>query len=163
MPKTYEPIATYTIPSAASTYTFSSIPSTYTDLILRVDILGFSATDEIGLRLNSDTGNNYSRTIVYGNGTSALSSRNISSAVTDMRIGSYQSAQQTIEANFMNYANTTTYKTVLSRGGGVAGQVGAGAHLWLNTSAISSITVRTSGGANFTTGSTFTLYGIKAA
>ncbi len=34
MPKTYEPIATTTLGSAAATVTFSTIPGTYTDLVL---------------------------------------------------------------------------------------------------------------------------------
>jgi hypothetical protein len=64
----------------------------------------------------------------------------------------------------MNYANTSTYKTVLSalandKNG--SGSVDRVVGLWSNTSAINSVSVV--GGANFVSGSTITLYGIKAA
>jgi anti-sigma-K factor RskA len=65
--------------------------------------------------------------------------------------------------HFMNYSNTTTYKTTLSRFASTLYQVWTHAGLWRNTAAINSIKVYTTAGANFNTGSTFTLYGIKAA
>ena len=157
---TYVALDKATIGTATSSVTISSINSGYTDLVLVASIIGFSATDELGLRINADTGSSYSRTFLYGNGTSALSSRNTS--LTEMRVGSYETGPQTIIMNFMNYSNTTTYKTMISMGGGVGNITSTGAHLWSNTNAISSITIRTSGGANFAVGSTFSLYGIAS-
>lgn len=157
---TYVALDKVTVGTATSSVTISPINSGYTDLVLVASITGFSATDELGLRVNADTGNSYSRTFLYGNGTNALSSRNTS--INEIRLGSYQSGPQTIEINFMNYANTTTYKTVISKGGGVGNIVSAGSHLWQNTNAITSITIRTSAGSTISTGSTFSLYGIKA-
>jgi hypothetical protein len=62
----------------------------------------------------------------------------------------------------MNYSNATTYKTMLSRANNGAAGVDAIANLWRSTAAISSITVKITGG-NMKAGSTFTLYGIAAA
>jgi hypothetical protein len=62
----------------------------------------------------------------------------------------------------MNYSNATTYKTALARtseDGVAAAYVG----LWRSTSAITSITIDKGSSDNFASGSTFTLYGIKAA
>jgi hypothetical protein len=65
----------------------------------------------------------------------------------------------------MNYSNTSTYKTSISRSGNPASEgtdviVG----LWRNTAAISTIDIVTlSGGTQFVAGSIFTLYGIAAA
>ena len=65
----------------------------------------------------------------------------------------------------MNYSNTTTNKTVLARGNRASSGVVAQVGMWGNTSAITSITIDNvdSASANFVAGSTFTLYGIKAA
>jgi hypothetical protein len=63
-----------------------------------------------------------------------------------------------------NYSNSTTFKTPLIRTntGPSWGTVFAIVGLWRNTAAITSITFTPDTG-NFDTGSTFTLYGIKAA
>jgi hypothetical protein len=63
----------------------------------------------------------------------------------------------------MNYSNTTTYKTIISRGDNPGFLVIALANLWRSTSAINIITMVSETGNNFVTGSTFTLYGITAA
>ena len=76
---TYTPIATTTLGSATGAVTFSSIPSIYTDIVLVCnDIRNGAAVTAI--QLNGDTGTNYSQTLVAGNGTSAVSSRNTSVA-----------------------------------------------------------------------------------
>jgi len=62
----------------------------------------------------------------------------------------------------MNYSNSTTYNTALSRFVSAGSETTADVHLWRDTSAVTSITVATSTN-NYATGSTFTLYGIKAA
>ena len=67
--------------------------------------------------------------------------------------------------HFMNYSNTTTYKTLLSRSGTLGGSYTGTtliAGLWRSTSAITSILVGCTTNT-FVAGSTFTLYGIKAA
>ncbi len=62
-----------------------------------------------------------------------------------------------------NYSNASTYKTCLIRGNDANNYVLATVGLSRSTSAITSISLATSSGAQFVTGSTFTLYGIKAA
>ncbi len=77
MPTTYEPIATTTLGSAAATITFSTIPATYTDL--RVVWVGtVTVADSAGMRFNSDSGTNYSRTVLQGDGSAASSNRSTS-------------------------------------------------------------------------------------
>ncbi len=63
--------------------------------------------------------------------------------------------------NVMNYSNTTTYKTILSRSSDLYTE--ASVNLWRNTAAITSIIIGAQGAYTFSAGSTFTLYGIKAA
>lgn len=66
--------------------------------------------------------------------------------------------------NFQNYSNTTTFKTMIGRNGAAAFDVEASVQLWRSTSAINTLQLFAGqGGINFTSGSTFTLYGITAA
>lgn len=167
MAATYEPIATTTLGSTTTDYTFSSIPSTYTDLILVADMADSNtgADQRMLVRVNGDTGSNYSTTTLYGNGSSATSTRNSNRTFLDNESGASNSITSG-SANiyhFMNYSNTTTYKTVLYRQNNLVNTYGASAlvGLWRNTSAISSITIFCIG--SLVVGSTFTLYGVKAA
>lgn len=164
---TYEKIASTTLGSAAATVTFSSIPSVYTDLV----ILSSSANTAVngngqGIRFNSDTATNYSKTFLYGDGTSVVSGRasnqtNIS--ISNQPISSSGTFTATI-TNIENYSNATTYKTILSRGGSAHTNNLAIAYVgtWRSTAAITAIDLINDSG-NFITGSTFTLYGIAAA
>jgi hypothetical protein len=162
MPSTYEPIATQTLGSATTTVTFNSISSSYTDLVLITGIIGVGDA-QMNVRFNSDTGSNYSTTYLNGNGTSARSDRasNTTSIGTDYNFAITTNGNVTI-CQFMNYSNSTTYKTVLSRSGEASKGVQATVGLWRNTAAIDTIQLIASNN-NFNTGSTFTLYGIKAA
>lgn len=167
MTQTYEPISTQTLGSAIADVFFLSIPQTYTDLVLVVSS-NTAAFTQSGFRVNSDSASNYSWTELYGTGSAAGTYRVASNSYG--RVNNYGAPDTTgrdvMIANFMNYSNTTTYKTVINRynnGGGGAPGTGAAVNLWRSTSAITSINFLTTSGANFAVGSTFTLYGIKAA
>lgn len=161
---TYTPIATYTLGSAQTDVTFSSIPSTYTDLVL-VTMLKETAAANAIIRVNGDTGSNYSSTTLGGNSGGAFSARQTNSTwiwidrqgeTTDFGVGL---------THFMNYSNTTTYKTILDRFSAYTTGLQATVGLWRNTSAINSIKIFIdySPTQSFVAGSTFTLYGIAAA
>lgn len=160
---TYEPIATYTAPSAQASYTFTVIPSTYTDLVL-VFSGSTTATDNLLIQFNSDTATNYSNTFLSGSGSSASSSR---FSTRSYIIGNYFYTGSTINSisQVQNYSNTTTNKTILMRDNdaGATGNVMATVGLWRSTSAINSIKLFWYASGTFAAGSTFTLYGIKAA
>jgi len=159
---TYTPIATTTGTGSSGVITFSSIPSTYTDLVL-VSNFETSTSANAYYRINGDTGTNYSDTELYGDGSSVGSSRRSNQALsyTTYLSGSGQRAVMT--TNFMNYANTSTYKTFLTRYSNASFELGAEVALWRSTSAITSITLNLNNSANFTSTSFFTLYGIQAA
>ena len=162
MPATYEPLATTTLGSAAATVTFSSISGSYTDLVLVSNgkMTGGSAVNN-KITFNSDTASNYSRTYVYGDGSTALSGRDSSQNNLGFIYWNSTNPSNTI-VQIMNYSNATTYKTALARtseDGVAAAYVG----LWRSTSAITSITITRGSTNDFASGSTFTLYGIKSA
>jgi hypothetical protein len=156
MAKTYEPIATTTLGSASATVSFTSIASTYTDLFL---VIGGAASSAQGMFLyfNNDTAANYSRTLLYGDGSSALASRS-----SDHKVLEIGTAISTLTASVMNYSNTTTFKTTLTRGGSASNLTITEVGLWRSTAAINRIDV-TTGTGTMNTGTVLTLYGIKAA
>jgi hypothetical protein len=164
---TYIPIATNTLASNTATVTFSSIAGTYTDLVL-VCSNTLTNTGTVGLRIrfNSDSGSNYSNTFLYGTGSTAGSVRNTSSTSCN---GYYAAVFGTATnalsiTNIMNYSNSTTYKTALTRDGEAANGTDAIVSLWRNTAAITQIDLTCSNGTSlFATGSVFSLYGIKGA
>lgn len=151
------PIATQTLGSTASTITFSSIPSTYTDLVL-VFIGGLTASGSVQIQYNGDTGSNYSSTYVYGYGTGLGSSRQ--SNQTKAEIGGSWSANTVIICNIQNYANTSTYKTAITRYSDPNDTVGENVSLWRSTSAINQITL-TNNSTTYRAGTVVTLYGIN--
>ena len=162
---TYTPIATSTLGSNSATVTFSSISGTYTDIRLIMSVKSSSGGPDVRIRFNSDTGTNYSGTYLFGNGTTAGSARdsNIGGILLD-----YYGTPDTTNFNvnkveIQNYSNSTTYKTVIARADNAGNGTTATVGMWRSTSAITRIDLTLSGGQSFTTGSTFTLYGIAAA
>lgn len=161
---TYTPISTTTLGSAQATVTFSSIAGTYTDLVLIANRFS-SALDNLSMQFNGDTGSNYSFTVLYGTGSAAGSARgsNTNNPYLDYYAASESSFPAPVILNIQNYANSTTYKTILARGSNASRGVDATVMLWRSTSAINSILLKCHDGANFNSGSTFTLYGIACA
>lgn len=172
MPLTYDPIATATSNGSVATITFDNIPNTYTDLV----IVCFSRSGTTGtftdiyLRLGTgggavDSGNNYSTTRLLGNGSSASSDRFTSSSlIYGSQIpasGSTSGVFATSIHNIQNYTSSSVNKTVLNRGNDPVNFVSANVGLWRNTGSVTSVALLTN--ASFISGSTFTLYGIKAA
>ncbi len=165
MPRTYQAIATQTLESATASITFSSIPSTYTDLVLVVNFGTTGAGEVTGLRLNTDTGSNYSMTSIYGNGTGVVAYRRSNDVA--MNYGNWVGTTTTLnESNgiyhIMNYSNTTTFKTAIGRSNDASTQSEVTVGLWRNTAAVNSVTffVTTT---TLKAGATASLYGIKAA
>jgi hypothetical protein len=160
---TYTPLATTTLGSAQSSVTFNSFGG-YTDLRLIISAKTATSGAQIYATINSDSGSNYSRTILWGSGSSVGSNRDTSTTFWNMDYyGTVSSTfYNTNITDFMNYANTSTYKTMLTRTGNASGGLEAQVALWRNTAAITTFTLNV-GGGGFASGSTFTLYGIKAA
>ena len=168
MARTYEPIQTLTTANATTnSVTFSSIPQTYTDLILVCSVLGATSSAwTVTGQYNSDTAANYSFTSMLGNGTTLSSSR--STGASNFQVAGILGGLSTTNpvtgiVQIMNYSNTTTYKTGLTRDQDASGTV-VQTHLWRSTAAITSIKLyMTTSTYYFANNSNFTLYGIKAA
>ena len=169
--KDYDSIATITPYTTTSTVVFSSIPSTYRHLQIRFIARTTRANqeDNIQLRFNSDSGGNYAAHVLYGDGATAGSFSDGSSITFNTR--SVVAAASSTSGVFgvgvidiLDYANTSKNKTVRSLNGydnNGAGQVRLSSGLWMNTTAINTITIVPANGPNFAAGCHWALYGIK--
>ena len=159
---TYVALDKVTVGTATPSVTFSSIPQTYTDLVVVCNSGLDTSSQDLSVRINNDSSALYSYTVIAGNGTSAYSARGtgLNKGYLD-NTGANTTLTGTWLLNFMNYANTTTFKTYLSRysDAGKAADVTVG--LYRSTSAITSLVIAGTSG-NLLAGSTFSLYGIAA-
>jgi hypothetical protein len=173
----YESIATTTVGSGgSSTITFSSIPATYKHLevrlIARSALTGSGNQDDILMRFNSDTGNNYVGHQLYGDGSSTGSGSLGGTPPVNIMYPAYVTSNSAIASSYgvgiidiLDYANTNKYKVMRSLNGHDNNGNGFILHrtsLWMSTSAISSITF-TFSSSNYMQYSQFALYGIKGA
>lgn len=167
---TYVALDKITANGSVSQVTFTSIPTTYTHLMVVVNgnaSYGSPDRTTLALRVGNgslDTSSIYSHTGVYGNGSTSSSSRG--SNLSYIFTGVISEKNGTTLINLQYYSNTTTFKTILTRGnslGSTASQdVGVNSGLWRSTSAINTIQIYVADGTNFASGSTFSLYGIAA-
>jgi hypothetical protein len=160
---TYVPIATQTIGSAAASITFSSIPSGYTDLRISFPHSISSTSGYSGyLQFNGDTGNNYSWTVLLGNGSGTSSTPTTSQGYIQIDGMGFSNSNQPLltSVDIFSYKGSN-YKTVLINVSGDnngSGYVESSVGLWRSTSAITSIKLYT--GNTFAAGSTATIWGI---
>jgi hypothetical protein len=161
---TYTLIASNTLSAITTDITFSSIPATYTDLVIVVNYKAYNGAKYLSMRLNGDTASNYSRTELRGDGTSATSQRVANEAYAYLTsIYAPTGELGTFIINLNDYSNTTTFKTILTRGNNAgAGGTGVNVNLWRSTAAINTVFL-TALGSGYDIGSTFKLYGIEAA
>jgi hypothetical protein len=171
MPTTCKLIAKSVLGASASSVDFQSIPSTYTDLLLLASARQDVVYLDCYLRLNNDSGSNYSYRRLTANGASAASAS--ASSQTWLSLfplvvpsGYTSSTFSNFEVYIPNYAGSTN-KSVSATGASetnaTTAYIGAIAGLWSQTTAIDRVTVLPDTGANFVSGSSFFLYGITKA
>jgi hypothetical protein len=161
MPNTYTELRRTVVGTATNTVVFDNIPQIYTDLVLVCNFINTIGQTDHGVRFNGDTASNYSRTQLFGTGSVAGSNRGTNETLMNI-LGFIGTSWSVSIMQIMNYSNTTTHKTAISRANGASDLVITAAGLWRNTNAITSLNIIASGG-NFAVGSTFSLYGIANA
>ena len=166
----YESIATATGTGSNSSITFSSIPATYKSLQIRAISRTNQAAeiDDFAIQFNSDTGSNYVRHLLFGNGSVAEANQQTAQSRIVMGRGTGSLAAASVFGvsitDIHDYASATKNKTTCTINGydlNGTGLIYLQSGLWLSTSAITSITLFSTSTSNFQTGSTFALYGIK--
>jgi hypothetical protein len=168
MAETYEPFHTTTLGSAVTNFTISSISSSYTDIIL-VMRYGCSAGADILIRFNGDSGTNYNNRYGWNANGSPTSFNTGQDTTTGINPRTPANQPTSIGAllflEIFDY-RSSLWKSTMSRhtGAGGSGPFTSVANgTWMNTSAITSITLVTNSAATFAVGTTVTLYGILKA
>ena len=163
----YESIATVTVGSGGqSTITFSSIPSTYKHLQVRGIARSAGAFTQGRIKVNSDTGSNYTLHQLTGNGSTATASgfANEAGPVTiPIRMPDTANIFGAFVMDILDYQNTSKFKTIRTLGGADlngSGSMILSSNLFRSTSAISQLDFD-GNGENFAQYSQFALYGIK--
>jgi len=170
----YDLLETTTLTSSASSVTFSGLGS-YSDYahlqirwVGRTDYSGVSTT---GVRLNGDSGSNYSHHYLQGNGSAVSAYGWPSNAYAQGGYfpgsGSGTDIFGTSILDILDFTSTTKNTTlrILSGVNPTSGltAVGLFSSVWLSTAAVSSTTIFPATNDNYVTGSRFSLYGIKGA
>lgn len=168
----YDSLGTVTVGAGGlSSVTFTGIPSTYTHLEIRFLARTARANqeDNIQLRFNSDSGNNYAAHVLYGDGATASGfSEGTSISFNTRSVVAAASSTSGVFGvgiiDILDYANTSKNKTVRSFNGydnNGTGQVRLSSGLWISTAPVASITILSANAANLSEYSSFALYGVK--
>jgi hypothetical protein len=167
----YEWIATVNGDGSTASLVFSSIPQTYKHLQIRgVANSAYSSVDNgaLGVQFNGDTGTNYSRQGFTGGNSTIGNYLLLGTPFAQSGEGVFlQPSQPYMGVNVMDvtdYTSSSKQKTVRGLSGIVfntsGGTVMYAAGYWTGTSPVTSLTMFQQN-ANFATGTTFSLYGIK--
>jgi len=165
-----QPIYTQTASGSANAITFNNIPQTFTDIKIVISArstYSSAAQDYLTCWYNGDRSNIYTDTQIYSNGTTPVSNRD--NSTNAINIGVYPAATSTsntycnIDFYMPNYTGSN-YKSAISdyvheNNSATVFYNGLWATLYRSTNAITSITFY-AGNGNFTSASTFSLYGI---
>ena len=174
IPSSYESIASTVSTGSSNTITFSSIASTYASLQIRMisrQSGTYNGSNRVYMTFNGDTATNSAYHFLQGtgSGTSAFGyANNNNCEIYNPTIvnGATANAFGAGIIDIHDYASTSKFKTVRYFCGADANtadtafDINLGSALWRSTSAINSISI-TTGGSNFMSGTTISLYGIK--
>ena len=173
----YELIETITVGSGgAASVTFSNLntySTTYQHLQIRavVRTAVSEAASQIGLQINGDTSSSsYAFHQLYGNGSS-VGSEGYGTGTLGMITPVVRTFGATGTSNAFGAgvidlldAYESKNKTVRAlHGGAGVSHIGLTSGVWLNTAAISSVTLLKQGGGNLAQYSRFSIYGLKAS
>jgi hypothetical protein len=163
------PIASFVAASDTGAFNFSSIPQTFQDLMIVAQLRDTNASvNPVFFNfMNNNGGSVYSATHLQGNGSSASSGRisNQSIMGIGLQMGSTATAgvYSSNVIHILNY-KSSTFKTILYRDAADNNGSGAtrfSAGLLRDTNPLTQFSFNAA--AQFVTGSTATLYGIRAA
>jgi len=166
----YELIESYILGSSQASVVFSNLGD-YASTYKHLQIRGAAREDTGGLenifvRFNGDSGANYRGHQLYGDGSSVVSGAQgagdtfgfvtVTATASDTS-NAFGGFVMDITDPFSSTKNTTT-RTL----GGVANRlILLRSALWINTASVTSITLLAQSGANFVSGSRFSIYGIR--
>ena len=164
----YDLIQTVVSNGSATYFDFTSIPQTYNYLELR----GFGSNTtgsyaNIAVRMNSDASSNYYTKWAVSNANNLSSSAYNATEMSGVQSFPVGTQMGIAVITIFDYTSTSKLKGMTCYGGASqpsssVGEVSYGNGQWASTSAITSIRVFNAGNPTWTSGTTFSLYGIGA-
>lgn len=168
----FELLESTILSTTASSVGFSSL-NTYTGyrhLQVRFSCRNDVTTSgAIALRMNNDSGSNYSYRFIYGTGTSVTSFGSggqtlLRAGLTIPSDGRASNFAPSI-IDILDYASTNKNTTIrvlygLQDGTGASNEIAIASGAWYNTAAVTSLTFTPPAG-NFVAGTRFSIYGVK--
>lgn len=155
----------------ASSIEFTNIPAIYKHLQVRYIVRtawSGQVEDTINVRFNSDSGSNYAWHALVGTGSAVSAGAGVSQTRARSTRGSAASETASVFGagvlQILDYADTSKNTTVFTFGGvdgNGNGQAVNNSGLWMNTSAVTTLTLISDSGNNFVEFSTAALYGVK--
>lgn len=163
----FELISTTIADGSSQSVTFSSIPSKYKHLQLRISANANLATRYNLITLNGSS-TSYKNHILWGDGSNVYSDAatpgtgNTTALTTLNDVPSNTNQFGATIMDILDYANTNKYKTARTLAGAAsaANLIALGSGIWMNTAAVTSLTVTCSGGGYYSNNSRFSLYGM---
>ena len=161
------PIAYTNGTSSAPVISLTNFPQNYQDLLITGYLLPSNSSTVLTVGINASA-SGFSSTWLLGNGSSASSSRTTSATSYQPSGLGYPISSTnptTFELHILNYANTSTYKTMIMRMS--SDQNGSGftyesVGLWQSTAAVAGLSFSTANGGYYWTANTsISAYGIR--
>lgn len=168
----FDLLETQVLGSSQASVTFSSLStysSTYKHLQIRATMRDAGSNASFGFRFNADSGTNYARHQLLGNGSNVTSAAGTSEnsgylgggAVSTTTANSFTGAV----IDILDVFETTKFKTVRTLQGttGSPTEIFLVSSLWQSTAAATSFQIYSRFGTNLAANCRFSLYGIKGA
>ena len=149
---TYVALGTVTLTGSDAEIEFASIPQTYRDLVLIGNSVGASNGENLTPKINGSSSD-----FTWVQMTSGL----VSNTGTNNSIGSMGTGNTFIRLDLFDYSATDKHKTFITQTRTTA-DLRVLAARWAQTTAITSVSVSIRLGYTFSSGGTFSLYGIEA-
>ena len=161
---TYQAIPTGSLTQIASgslsgaQLNITGISQSYKGFVFSSQAYSCTATAQVSIQVNGDTGTNYAVVNIGWNSGSSVASSNNNSIITGLTSAS--GSGSTLWAYFSMYSSTAIWKPMTFYGSTAGGPVQVGNATWKSTSAITSLQFQNVGGGTFN-GGTYTLYGVN--
>jgi hypothetical protein len=157
----WTPLANITLANSTTTsVTFGSISSAYKDLVIVYEGTSLSQYANRYF-MNNDTGfTNYHYVAGYGSGSSVFASGATNSGYSISIDINSTTTRNIVTVEIFDYAQTDKHKTIIGRASNSGAGVAMQATRWLSTAAVSSVVITNA--AAWSSGTTFSLYGISA-
>ncbi len=167
----FDLLETTTLSEAAASIEFTNLTSKYANVYQHIQFRTVTrstratALDFIGIRLNGDTGNNYTRHAILGTssgvGRYGLTGTNLLSQTDGPSAGNTANEFMGSVIDILDAFETSKKKTLQIFNGSAGQTIGVASGLWNNTNSLNSVQFFSGNSANLAVATRVSLYGVK--